>query len=221
MALILSLDSTTAFCSVAIHLDGELIDNEMSDEPRSASSQLAVMIKKVVSRSGMSQKNLSAVAISSGPGSYTGLRIATSTAKGLCFALHIPLIAVNSLLVITKQLISKVEAEIFCPMLDARRMEVYCALVNSKLEFLKPVEAIVLTEESFQQELKQSKIAFFGDGSEKFKRLINHNNSIFVDSIQPSAIDLGFLAYSEFKNNNFQNVEFFEPYYLKDFMIKK
>ena len=221
MALILSLDSTSLFCSVAIHRNGELIGNEASEEPRTAASQMATMISIAFNKAGISPQELSAIAISSGPGSYTGLRIATSTAKGLCFALRVPLIAVGSLLVLTNQLINKVEADIFCPMLDARRMEVYCALVNSKLEIIKPVEAKILTESSFQQEMEHSKIVFFGDGSEKFKKLINHNNSIFVDSVHPGAIDLGFLAQHKFRNENFENVESFEPYYLKDFMTKK
>ena len=221
MSLILSLDSTTSVCSVAIHQDGKLIQSEFTSEPRAAASQLAVMAKSVFEKTQINLKKISAVAISSGPGSYTGLRIATSTAKGLCLALDVPLIAVNSLLVLTRQLIGKFETDIFCPMLDARRMEVYCALVNSKLEFLAPVEAKVLDEESFKKELNESKIIFFGDGAEKFREIANHNNAFFVDSIQPNAIDLGYLAFEQFDIKNFENLESFEPYYLKDFMIKK
>jgi tRNA threonylcarbamoyladenosine biosynthesis protein TsaB len=221
MALILSLDSTTSVCSAAIHQDGKLIESEFSSEPRAAASQLGVMVKNVIQKAQINPKELSAIAVSSGPGSYTGLRIATSTAKGLCFALDLPLIGVNSLLVLTQQVLRKAETDFFCPMLDARRMEVYCALLDANLNFIAPVEAKVLTEESFRENLKQSKIAFFGDGSAKFKNLTNHINAVFVDSIQPSAIDLGYLAYNQYKNQKFESLDTFEPYYLKDFMIKK
>lgn len=221
MALILSLDSSTEYCSVAVHENGDLIIDEVGRESRDAASRMAPMIKRIMTKSGINSGDLSAIAVSSGPGSYTGLRIATSTAKGLCFSLQVPLVAVNSLLVMTAQLTNYVEADAFCPMLDARRMEVYCALVNSRLEFLKPVEAKILDGHSFRTELEHSRIAFFGDGSEKFRKIVNHNNSIFVDSIQPRARELGVLAQGQFEAGNFQNASTFEPYYLKDFMLKK
>lgn len=221
MALILSLDSTTSVCSVAIHRDGRLMESEFSREPRVAASQLGVMVKNVIQKAQIHTKDLSAIAVSSGPGSYTGLRIATSTAKGLCFALNLPLIGINSLLVLTQQVLDKAEVDFFCPMLDARRMEVYCALFNANLDFIAPIEAKVLTEESFTTELSNSRIAFFGDGSSKFKSLTNHINAVFVESIEPSAVDLGYLAYNQYENQRFENLEAFEPYYLKDFMIKK
>jgi len=125
------------------------------------------------------------------------------------------------LLVLTRKLIGQKEVDFFCPMLDARRMEVYCALVNANLDFVTPVEAKVLGKESFGKELSNSRIAFFGDGVEKFKSLTNHINAVFVDSIHPNAIDLGYLAYDRYKIQKFENLESFEPYYLKDFMIKK
>jgi tRNA threonylcarbamoyladenosine biosynthesis protein TsaB len=221
MALILSLDSTTSFCSVAIHRDGILLAEEVNREQRAAASQMAVMIKKLLEDTKLMPQELSAIAVSSGPGSYTGLRIATSTAKGLCFALKVPLVAISSLLVLTKKVVGTVEADLFCPMLDARRMEVYCALVNDQLEFINPVQALVLTSDSFKTDLQNSKIVFFGDGADKFKPVANHKNALFVESIQPGAVELGYLAFEEFKNKNFESIETFEPFYLKDFMMNK
>ena len=221
MALILSLDSTTSVCSVAIHQEGKLIGSNFNPDPRTAASQLGLMVKNLLNETRTDPKNISAVAVSSGPGSYTGLRIATSTAKGLCFALNIPLIAVNSLLVLTKQAIEIIEADLFCPMLDARRMEVYCALVNNKVEFVTNVEAKILDQDSFRDKLNNFRVAFFGDGSDKFKSIINHNNAVFVESIQPKANELGQLAFERFRNQQFEDIEAFEPFYLKDFMVKK
>ena len=222
MALILSLDSTTSVCSIAIHRDGKLIESEFNSEPRAAATQLAIMVKNLMDKTQISTQNLSAVAVSMGPGSFTGLRIATSTAKGMCLALGIPLIAVNSLLVMTRQLIEKkIDVELFCPMIDARRMEVYCALVTQDLKWRGTVETKILTSESFHEELNTGRIAFFGDGDKKFKSLTNHNNAVFVDSIQPRAIDLGYLAINQYNIQKFEDLESFEPYYLKEFMLKK
>src|SRR5690349_19383298 len=121
MALILSLDSTTSVCSVALHRDGELVDSKFISEPRAASSQLLVEARALLHKNSLAPEDLSAVAVSSGPGSYTGLRISTSAAKGLCYALNLPLIAVNSLLVLSRPVAQAVDADLYCPMLDARR----------------------------------------------------------------------------------------------------
>ena len=221
MALLLSLDSTTAVCSVAVHRDGELVDSKFISEPRAASAQLLVQVKALLEKNVIDTRELSAVAVSSGPGSYTGLRISTSAAKGFCYALGIPLIAVNSLLVLTQSVVHEVIADLYCPMLDARRMEVYCSLLNPKLESFGAIEAKILDSNSFKDQLEKSKIAFFGDGAQKFKPLANHPNAIFVDGIQPEAMHLGFLAFNKFLKKDFESVESFEPFYLKDFMIKK
>jgi len=221
MALILSLDSTTSVCSVAIHRDGKLLGSNFIDEPRAASAQLMVAAKDILEKNSIKTFQISAVAVSSGPGSYTGLRISTSAAKGLCFALNVPLIAVNSLLVLTYPMIEEQNTGLYCPMLDARRMEVYCALLDSKLKFVMDIDAKVLTENSFQQELDHAKITFFGDGASKFQPVINHPNAFFVEGIHPEAKNLGYLAFEKYSKNEFENVETFEPMYLKDFMIKK
>lgn len=221
MALILSLDSTTSVCSVAIHRDGKLVDSKFISESRAASFQLLIEAKVLLEKNTIIPTELVAVAVSSGPGSYTGLRISTSAAKGLCYALNLPLIAVNSLLVLNRSVLPEVKADFYCPMLDARRLEVYCALVNPKLELVGAIEAKVLDSTSFKEQLDQFKIAFFGDGSKKFKSLTNHPHAIFVNGAHPEAKHLGFLAYEKFLKKDFESLENFEPLYLKDFMIKK
>jgi tRNA threonylcarbamoyladenosine biosynthesis protein TsaB len=220
MALILSLDATTAVCSLAIHKNGELITSEFIAEPRAASSRLMVSTQELLKNAGLKPADLQAVAVSSGPGSYTGLRIATSAAKGICVALNIPLLAVNSLKVMAWPMTQQGIADLYCPMIDARRMEVYCCLLDTNLNEVSPVEAKILDADSFQNQLNQSKIAFFGDGSSKFKALTNHPNALFVVDVHPEARHLGVKAAEKFKARQFEDVEKFEPFYLKDFLIK-
>lgn len=220
MALILSLDATTTVCSVALHRNGDLLASEFISEPRAASSKLMVAAQQLLKSANLAPKDINAVAVSSGPGSYTGLRIATSAAKGICVALNVPLLAVNSLRVMAEPIIEKKLADLYCPMVDARRMEVYCCLFDGNGTEISPIEAKILDAESFQNPLNQSKIAFFGDGSPKFMAIANHRNAIFVENIQPDARDLGVLAFEKFKANQFEDVGDFEPYYLKDFLIK-
>jgi tRNA threonylcarbamoyladenosine biosynthesis protein TsaB len=221
MALILSLDASTAVCSVALHRNGVLIGSEFISEPRAASSRLMVAVQELLKNSGLTPANLNAVAVSSGPGSYTGLRIATSAAKGICMALNIPLLAVNSLRVMAHPIMEKKLADLYCPMIDARRMEVYCCVLDGNGSEISPIEAKILDAESFLNHLNHARIAFFGDGSLKFKPLANHPNALFVEDIHPDARHLGTLAAEKFAKGQFEDVEKFEPYYLKDFLIKK
>lgn len=221
MAFILSLDATTTVCSVAIHQAGKLIASEFIAEPRAASSRLLVAAQELLQQANLQPKELAAIAVSAGPGSYTGLRIGTSAAKGICMALNIPLIAVNSLRVMAESVMPERIADFYCPMIDARRMEVYSCLFDQNGAEINAVEAKILTSESFQNELKQGKIAFFGDGSDKFKTLTNHPNTIFVEGVQPDAKNLGVLAFQKFKAGQFEDIAEFEPFYLKDFLIKK
>ena len=221
MALILSLDATTTVCSVAIHQDGKLVVSKFIAEPRAASSQLMVAAQDLLKKADIQPADLNAVAVSSGPGSYTGLRIATSAAKGICVALNIPLLAVNSLRVLTEPILKKEVAGFYCPMIGARRMEVYCCLFDGGGNEVSPIEAKVLNADSFQHELNQGKVVFFGDGSDKFKTVVNHPNAVFVEGVQPDAKDLGLLTYQKFKAGQFEDVAEFEPFYLKDFLIKK
>jgi tRNA threonylcarbamoyladenosine biosynthesis protein TsaB len=221
MALILSLDATTTVCSVAIHENEHCLAWEFIEEPRAASSRLMVSTQEILQTNGLKPSDLNGVAVSSGPGSYTGLRIATSAAKGICVALNLPLLAVNSLRVMAHEIMDDKIADLYCPMIDARRMEVYCCLLDGIGNDISPIEAKILTAESFQNELNQGKIAFFGDGSDKFKTLANHPNAVFVDDVQPDARHLGVLAFQKFKAGQFEDVAEFEPFYLKDFLIKK
>ena len=166
----------------------------------------------------MEFKDLSAIAISQGPGSYTGLRIGVSSAKGLCFALNIPLIAVDTLQVLASQV--KVDSGFIVPMLDARRMEVYSAVFNAKLEKKKAVEAEVITEESYAD--YQEPMYFVGDCQEKLKPVLTKSNFHFIENVVfPSAKEMSALSYAKFQANDFVDVAYFEPYYLKDFVITK
>lgn len=162
MSFILSLETSTTVTSAAIHENGNLLAAEEIHVPQSAASKLAVLIKEVQRKSGVELKKLSAVAVSSGPGSYTGLRIATSTAKGLCYVLNIPLIAIGSLDLMAYHVLQKNIGDVFlCPMIDARRMEVYCQVMNHKLETILPVEAKIIDEQSFENLLEEKKTIFF------------------------------------------------------------
>jgi len=221
MGLILSLDSTTSVCSVAVHSKGALVGSKLTTTPRAASSQLLIEARELLKKYGISTGELDAVAVSSGPGSYTGLRIATSSAKGLCFALNIPLVSVNSLLVLAKAAIGNSKSDLYCPMLDARRLEVYTMLMDQNLAEVEPVQALVLDSNSFSNYLDKATVSFFGDGSEKFKALANHPNAIYVDGVLPLAENLGALAWTKYANQVFEDLGNFEPMYLKDFLVKK
>lgn len=221
MSLILSLETSGKVCSVAIHDDAKLLATSELHIEQSHASKLAVLIDEVRKLSGIEFSQLKAVAISSGPGSYTGLRIGTSTAKGLCFSLDIPLIAVGSLDLLSFQMkdINYQEA-LLCPMIDARRMEVYCMVTDASLKPLQPVEAKIVDELSFSNYLDKSTILFFGDGSEKCKNVIRHANAFFIDGVYPKASYLGMLAFEKFKKNEIEDLVNVEPHYLKEFMIK-
>lgn len=223
MALILSLETSTDICSVALHRDGTLINEIIVDQPQAHASRLAPLIRDLVTQSSSRVSDLSAVAISSGPGSYTGLRIGTSTAKGICFTLEIPLIAVGTLEVMAARAVNQVhEKEAFlCPMIDARRMEVYCQLFNTKLEPVSGMEAKIIDESSFQELLNTHKMFFFGNGAAKCRSMLNSDNARYLDGIQPHASQLGALAGVKFVNRDFQDVSAFEPQYLKQFEVKK
>ena len=222
MSYILSLETATSVCSVALHHNKEIKASSHLFIGQSASSKLAVMIDELLNRCDVSPTQLNGVAVSAGPGSYTGLRIGVATAKGLCFALDIPLMAINTL----ESMINKVAAQypagtLLCPMLDARRMEVYCLVTDSTRKILEPTQAKVIDEESFEELLATNKIIFFGNGAIKCQEVITSANAIFLSDVYPSAEQIGELAYEKFNAEQFENLADFEPYYLKDFLIKK
>jgi tRNA threonylcarbamoyladenosine biosynthesis protein TsaB len=224
MALILSLETSTTVCSVALHDTGKLIASAEMHKEQSHASKLAVLIDQLVKLADISISAIQAIAVSEGPGSYTGLRIGVSTAKGLCFALGIPLISVGTLSLLAKQMQLKSILDNntwLCPMIDARRMEVYCQLFDREMDTMQTIEAKVIDEESFKESLTNHRIIFFGDGAAKCKSAIKHPNAFFVDAIVPSAKELGILASEKFLKNELENLVSFEPFYLKEFLIKK
>lgn len=229
MALLLSLETSTQCCSAALHDDGILIASELIETPRSAASQLAVMIERVFQTTNRKPHELKGVIVAAGPGSYTGLRIGVATAKGLCYALNIPIISVNTLELLAYQLLELDSMKnnihnnkaILCPMLDARRMEVYCALFDRDLTYVERVQAKVIDEESFRDKLKSNPIIFFGEGADKCKDIIKHTNAHFFSDIIPLASSLGVIGYKKWKEGAHEDLILFEPFYLKDFLIKK
>ncbi len=232
MSIVLSLETSTSVCSAALHEDGKLLASSELHIPQSASSKLAVMVNQLFKTTDILPDTIKGVIVSAGPGSYTGLRIGVATAKGLCFALNVPLLSVNTLELMAYQVISSLspverglEREaieiLFCPMLDARRMEVYCLIADQKLNVLEQTNAKVIDELSFDTCLEKKVIYFFGNGAIKCKSIITHKNSRFIENIIPSASRLGELAYKKFQLNQFENLSSFEPLYLKDFVAKK
>jgi len=182
---------------------------------------LTTLIKNAVEQAGYNLNDLDAIAVGKGPGSYTGLRVGVSTAKGLCFALDKPLIAINTLEAMSLQVIPFFAKDmLFCAMIDARRMEVYASVFDAENNIILQTKAIIMDENSFVDLLQDRKIVFFGDGADKCKKLLSENpNAIFINQeIRPSAQTVGQLAIQAFTNNNFEDLASFEPYYLKDFM---
>jgi len=221
MALILSLESSTSVCSAAVHKDGLLLSSVDLHVPQSHASKLAVMISQVLSLADVDKEELSAVAIGSGPGSYTGLRIGSSLAKGLCFGLSIPLLAVNSLLVLARQVSSTGPNDaLLCPMIDARRMEVYCLMADNALNILQGTAPVVVEKDTFAAWLSSNSVLFFGDGAMKCESVIQHPNASFIPGIESSAVHLGMLAYEKYRISDFENIHLFEPHYGKEYLAK-
>ena len=220
MALILNIETTTTNCSVSLAKEGEtLVLKEDYSASYSHAEMLHVFIDEVIQSSKYSLKDIDAIAVSKGPGSYTGLRIGVSAAKGLCFALDKPLIAVSTLESLSHQV--KIENGFIIPMLDARRMEVYSAIFNESHKQVRETQAQILEENSFNDYLEKGKIYFIGNGVEKTKTLISHKNAVYIEDKLPSANDLSALAYKKYKAGDFEDVAYFEPYYLKDFIALK
>lgn len=219
MTYILNIETATKNCSVSLAKDGEtIICKEIAEQGYSHAEKLHVFIAEIIKEAGVLMSDLKAIAVSQGPGSYTGLRIGVSAAKGLCYALEIPLIAIDTLTSLANQV--KQHDGLIVPMIDARRMEVYSAIFNSNKEMIREVQAEILTEESFTN---QSEIIYFiGDSNEKAKSVLTKANFIFLDEIVfPSANEMSAISYQKFQNNDFVDVAYFEPYYLKDFMFAK
>lgn len=222
MNLILSIETSTPTCSVAIHQNGELIAQKLIVEEGGHSKQLTVLIESLLQENGFTLSQLSCLAVSVGPGSYTGLRIGLATAKGLCFGLDLPLIALPTLKILAEgfRMSKKKQPHVrLLPMLDARRMEVYAACYEwENLEEIQASKAVILDEQSFA-ELQGSPLLAFGNGAEKWRNISQHPDIEFeIDPLFPEAQYMGTLAYQAFLNKNFQDLVILEPDYLKEFM---
>lgn len=222
MSLILGIETSTKMCSVAINKDSKLLAFREQGGNYSHAELLAIFIKEVCDDAKISLQDIDYVAVGRGPGSYTGLRIGTSAAKGICYAIEKPLISIDTLKIMTFKVIESgfYQDYLFCPMIDARRMEVFTSVYNSKLEEIIPISAKIIDENSFSELLKSEKILFFGDGADKCKSVLKkHTNAIFIDNIEPSSIQLNLLANKMLNNNPlFEDVAYYEPFYLKDFI---
>ena len=215
---ILNIETSTKACSVALHKNGELIvSREDVTTNFSHSEKLLKFISELFSDAKLSLSDLDAIAVSMGPGSYTGLRIGVSTAKGLCYGLDIPLISISTLKAMSFGMALEIKADLYCPMIDARRMEVYSAFFDINNTEVRKIQADIIDENSYKKELEK-KVVFFGDGSEKIKEKIRHKNAMFISDIHPSAKNMGLLSYQKFTESLFEDLAYFEPFYLKDFV---
>lgn len=223
MTYILSIETATRVCSVALHQDGELIVSQHLHIDKSHSGLLTVLMQNSLQYAGIGMSAINAVAVSAGPGSYTGLRIGASTAKGICYALDTPLIAINTLEAMAFDAARFAPRQaLLCPMIDARRMEVYFLLANAQQEVLVPAAPKVIDAQSFGQELEQQPVYFFGDGAAKCRPLLgSHPHARFIEGLVPSAIPIGAMAYQRYLAGQFEDVAYFEPVYLKEFQGSK
>ena len=220
MALILSIETATTNCSVSLSKDGKIIDlKEDYNNSFSHAERLHVYIKALLEENNVEPEQLDAIAVSKGPGSYTGLRIGVSAAKGLCFALNKPLISISTLESLAHQV--NISEGNIVPMLDARRMEVYSAVFNFDHDQVRSIQAEIIEADSFNFYLEKGKVYFIGTGAEKTQSTILHPNANFIERKLPSANEMSLLAYHKYKISDIEDVAYFEPYYLKDFVALK
>jgi tRNA threonylcarbamoyladenosine biosynthesis protein TsaB len=223
LSLILSLETSTKTCSVALHQSGQLLALSELQLGHSHSEMLTVLIENLLKTTGFVLQDLAAIAVAKGPGSYTGLRIGIATAKGLSYALDIPIIGVNTL----ESMVYAIQAKIigtylYCPMIDARRMEVYCGIWDKNLNCYAPTQAKIIDETAFGDILQEKALVFFGDGAQKCQTKLNSSkNAYFINDFTPTAQALGSLATLQFEQQIFEDLAYFEPFYLKDFVGKK
>ena len=228
MALILNLETATTVCSVSLAKDGVLLALKEINGDYSHAENLTLFIEDVLQHANIKLKDVDAIAVSKGPGSYTGLRIGVSTAKGLCYSIDKPLIAINTLEHMAFSYsynlfhFTPPPKTLYCPMIDARRMEVYCALYDKDNNCVMPTAALIIDEHSFDEYLKDYVICFFGDGSAKCEdALFSKENTRFTIGEFPSAKNMILLSQQAYINKNFEDIAYFEPFYLKDFIAGK
>jgi len=228
MKYLLCIDTSSKNCSVAIVSFNEkeekkhivdFVDNLSEDY--SHSEKLTFIVEEILLKNKLELNMIKAVCLSSGPGSYTGLRIGSSVAKGICYSLNIPLISVSTLLSMSVGVFEKNKDHMYCPMIDARRMEVYTALYDNNLMIIKEPHSCIVDYNFLSSFLKDNKIYFFGDGSKKIKEIINNPNAVFLDDIYTSAKNMCDLAVLKYNNRDFEDTAYYEPFYLKEFYFGK
>lgn len=219
MSIILNIETATEVCSVALSSNGDILQYKTSDVPQSHSSKLGVFVDEIMQYVRQNDIKIDAISVSSGPGSYTGLRIGVSEAKGLSYGLGVPLIAIP-----THKLMAQLVADsadngcLLCPMIDARRMEVYATFFDRDLNVVRETKADIVDNESYTDLLDNNKVLFFGNGAEKCKEVITHPNAQFVENITPDATGMIALAEHAYEAKDFVDVAYFEPFYLKEFV---
>lgn len=225
--VILNIETSTDACSCALTEDGKLLHNAegsayafITPAHSEHAKELALMAEDLVASAHVAGLSIGAVAVSAGPGSYTGLRIGASTAKGIAYGMNVPLLAIPTLQLMAAAAAAKGAEGLLCPMIDARRMEVYDALYDANLQELRPAEATVVNEESFLDILADNVVTFFGNGAPKCKAVITHPNARFLDEIVPDAAYMGALAQATYDRKDFADVAYWTPFYLKEFEAK-
>ncbi len=220
MPLILNIETSTKNCSVALYKSCELIsEKSLLTDKYSHSEKLSCFIEDLIKDSSFEFKDIDAISVSKGPGSYTGLRIGVSTAKGLCYALSIPLISVSTLKAMSFSMSQrKTGFDLYCPMIDARRMEVFSAFFDKDNNLVRKVQADIIEKNSYNQFL-ENRVLFFGDGSLKCVDMINSKNAFFEKDVFPKASDMALISLDKYNKKDFEDVAYFEPFYLKDFIV--
>lgn len=224
---ILHIETATNICAVALSEGENLIFEKMSNEDKSHGKLLTVFIEELFTETNIKPSEIDAVSVSKGPGSYTGLRIGVSVAKGFAYGRNIPVIGIHTLKslaagALNNKLISKYieknPESLLCPMLDARRMEVYYGIYTARLDNIEPISAKIIDENSFTEHLNSQKIVFFGNGSDKTRSILHHSNALFVEGIEATAKNMIKLAVEAWEKKDFEDTAYFEPFYLKDFV---
>jgi len=226
MALILNIETSTEVCSVALARDGIVMDSRENLSGQNHAMLATVFIDELIKESGIAIEKLDAVAVSGGPGSYTGLRIGVSVAKGICYAAHLPLIAITSLESMAYHVMhhlesyhfEQIENMLFCPMIDARRMEVYTSFYDKEGTQIRGIQADIIDHESYLSYLEDNSVLFFGNGAAKCRDAINHSGAFFINGVITSALYMIPLSERDFELKKFVDVAYYEPFYLKDFV---
>ena len=219
MACILNIETATKVCSFSISVDGKVVFNCSETNNPSHASLVGIYSEKALRYARENQLKIDAVSVSAGPGSYTGLRIGISTAKGLCYGLNVPLLAVPTLKIIALSAINQSQEKdaYYCPMIDARRMEVYSAFYDFNLNEKREIQADIIDENSYKDYLVSRKIIFAGDGSGKCKDIIQNENAVFLENIHPLAETMAAISEKAYQENQFEDIAYYEPFYLKEF----